>query len=70
MVSKYGHIYEKKCLEEWLGRSGGRCPFTGKNLKNEELIPLYCLKIDIQEYKKKRIKQEAIIAEKAADTLK
>ena len=54
VVSKYGHLYEKKSIEEWIKRKG-TCPFTYKPLKSDELIPLYILKYDIQEYKKRTL---------------
>ena len=52
VVSKYGHIYDRKSIEEWLRRKGS-CPFTYKPLGKDDLIPLYSLRYDIMEYRKR-----------------
>ena len=51
MVSKYGHIYDRRYIEEWIRRKG-ICPFTCKVLQREDLFNVYALKIDIQEFKR------------------
>lgn len=53
VASRYGHLYERKCIEEWVRRKGN-CPFTGKRLEREEVYPVYALKMDISEFKRRR----------------
>lgn len=67
VTSRYGHLYERKCIEEWVRRKGN-CPFTGKRLDRDEIYPVYALKVDIQEFKRRKLiwKREAEIAASAA----
>ncbi|CDW86368.1 ubox domain containing protein [Stylonychia lemnae] len=63
VISKYGHIYEKKSIMEWIKRKSA-CPITYKSLKNEDLIPIYSLKQDIQEYKQRLQSQKTTQGQK------
>ena len=38
MVSKYGHIYEKRMIEKYLETHDGKCPHTGEALAAQDLI--------------------------------
>lgn len=37
--SPYGHLFEKKTLEKWMGNCGSVCPITAKPLRMEECTP-------------------------------
>eukprot|EP00347_Sterkiella_histriomuscorum_P009912 403339400 len=52
VISKYGHIYNRKSIQEWI-KIKGICPFSYQKLTNDDLIPIYSLKADIYEYKKR-----------------
>ena len=53
VASKYGHLYERGCIEEWVRRRT-TCPFTGKYLDRDELYPVYALKVDIAEFRRRQ----------------
>lgn len=53
VVSRYGHLYERRSIEEWIKRKGS-CPFTYRRLQNEDIYPVYSLKIDIEEFRRRK----------------
>ena len=54
VASKYGHLYERSCIEEWIRRRTN-CPFTGKYLHRDDLYPVYALKVDIAEFRRRKL---------------
>ena len=38
MVSKFGHIYEKRVIEKYLETHDGKCPHTNEPLTSQDLI--------------------------------
>ena len=51
--SKYGHLYEKKVILDWLRLNGNKCPMTRNHLTADDIVPvpLY-VKNMIEEYRK------------------
>jgi hypothetical protein len=40
VVSKFGHVYERRLIVKHLNESGGKCPVTGAPLAEEDLIAI------------------------------
>jgi pre-mRNA-processing factor 19 len=40
VVSKLGHVYERRLIIKHLHDSGGKCPITGAPLAEEDLIAI------------------------------
>ena len=57
VASKYGHLYERESIEEWVRRKSN-CPYTGRRLEREDLFPVYALKADITEFRR-RLQEES-----------
>lgn len=51
VMTKYGHLYERKYIEQWVTENG-TCPMTNQKLGLGDLIPAYSVRNAIQEYKK------------------
>ena len=54
VVSRFGHLYDRKSIEEWIEREG-TCPFTNEIMDFGDLYPVYALRNDIIEYKKRKV---------------
>ena len=51
VITKYGHTYERKEIENWIEKSGND-PLTKKPLTKNDIFPNFQLKNLIEEYKK------------------
>ena len=51
VITKYGHSYERKEIENWIDKAGND-PLTKKPLTKNDIFPNYQLKNLIEEYKK------------------
>ncbi len=47
--SKFGHLYEKEAIEDWISKHH-TCPLTNQKLELNELFPQYAVKTAIQQY--------------------